>query len=323
MTAGNTSFSKLSPYLQIAIDSTSLGAYKTCPRFYYYSIVLGFQPKQESVHLTFGLLMHQSLERYHHARAAGQAHPDALDAALDWALRATWNQELQRPWASEDSYKNRGTLIRSLVGYLDQYGEHDALETVILTNGKPAVELSFSFDAGFSAQSTGESFMFCGHLDRLATLNGQAYIPDVKTTKSEMNARFWSSFNPSNQFGMYLLAGQLVWQLPVQGLIVDGIQVLVGSSRFDRHLITKDAAQIDEWYGATKRWVRRMEESADEAQESSDPSQAYPMDETSCTKYNGCEFQGICSRSPASRKPWLEAGFKRRVWDPLLRRGDI
>ncbi len=206
--------------LQLAVDSTSLGAFKTCPRYYYHSIIQGFQPRAESVHLTFGLLVHGSLERYHHGRASGQSHDDALDAALDWTLKQTWNRELNRPWDSGDSYKNRWTLVRTVVGYLDRY-EHDTLETVILANGKPAVELSFSYQPGYTSRLTGEPFTFCGHLDRLATLNGDAYIPDVKTTGSQLSPRYWNNHDPSNQFGMYLLAGEIVYQQPVKGLIVD------------------------------------------------------------------------------------------------------
>ena len=327
----NTSFSTAlqSPSglfpLQLAVDSTSLKAFKHCPRFYYYSILLGYQTKQESVHLTFGLLVHQTLEHYHHGKASRKNHPDSLDFALDWALRATWNRELNRPWDSGDSYKNRFTLIRTVVWYLDKYGENDALETVILTNGKPAVELSFSFQSGFTSRLTGEPFLFCGHLDRLALLNGDAYIPDVKTTKSELNARFWAQHNPSTQFGMYLLAGEIVYKLPVKGLIVDGAQVQVGNSRFDRHLITKDQFQMEEFYSGTGRWLTRMEACAEHAFNTiaGDPAAAYEMNEESCSKYNGCEFQSICSRSPGSRQQWLDAGFKKRVWDPLQRRGDI
>ncbi len=325
----NTSFSKINPFLQLAVDSTSLKAFKNCPRYYYYSIVQGFQTRTESVHLTFGLLMHQSLEHYHHGKARGQSHADAMDFALSFALKATWNKDLKRPWDSGDSYKNRYTLLRSVVGYLDKYGENDALETVVLASGKPAVELSFSFQSGFVSRTTGEDFLFSGHLDRLATLNGAAYIADVKTSKSELNARFWAGHNPSTQFGMYLLAGQIVYKLPVQGLIVDGAQVLVGESRFDRHLITKDQFQMDEYYRGTGQWLERMEAAADEALDISKsimPStvtDAYPMNEESCTKYLGCDFQSICARSPHQRGQWLETGFKRRVWDPLQRRGDI
>lgn len=319
--SSNSSFSRQVPGLQLAVDSTSLGAYKTCPRFYYYSIMLGFQPKQESVHLTFGLLMHGSVERYHHGKAAGSSHADAMDQALSWALVQTWDKALQRPWTSGDSYKNRWTLIRTLVWYLDKYGDNDALQTVTLANGKPAVELSFSFDSGYSSRATGESFLFCGHLDRLATLNDVPYVPDLKTTKSELNKRYWASHDPSNQFGMYNLAGQVVWNLPTKGIIVDGIQVLVGSSRFERHLITKDEAQSNEWYRAAGQWLVQWDSAGGEAEKWGE--QAYPMNETACTKYGGCEFQEICSRSPAAREQWLLTGFKRRVWDPLLRRGDI
>ena len=320
----NTSFSKKLPTLQLAVDSTSLGLYKECPRKYYYSIMLGFQPRSESVHLTFGLLMHGCAERYHHKKAEGLAHDDALDFVVDWVLRETWNKTLRRPWDSGDQYKNRFTLLRTVIGYLDKYGEHDALQTVVLDSGKPAVELSFSFDSGFVSLSTGEPFLLCGHLDRLATLNGEAYVVDVKTSKSELNARFWNGFNPSNQFGMYLLAGQIVYKQAVRGLIVDGAQVLVGDSRYDRHLITKDKFQLDEFYRATGQWLERIETSACDAEPLGPEAElAYPMNETSCSKYNGCDFQSICSRSPSSRKQWLEAGFKHRVWDPLQRRGDI
>lgn len=319
----NSSFSTQSPFLQLAVDSTSLKAFKNCPRYYYYSIVLGYQAKHESVHLTFGLLIHGGIERYHHAKANGQSHADSMDTALDWALRETWNKELNRPWFSGDSYKNRFTYIRTLVGYLDKYGENDALETVILANGKPAVELSFSFNSGFVSRLTGEPFLLCGHLDRLALLNGVPYISDAKTTKSELSARYWSSHNPSTQFGIYLLAGQIVYELPVAGLLVDGCQIIVSESRFDRHLIRKDSFQMDEFYKATGSWIARMEDCAEEAAQAEDPASAYPMNEESCSKYLGCDFQSICARSPSSRAQWLETGFKKRVWDPLQRRGDV
>ncbi len=325
----NTSFSTKLPHLQLAIDSTSLGTFKDCPRKYYYSIVLGYQPKIESVHLTFGLLMHGCAERYHHKKAEGLQHEDALDFVVDWLLRETWNKALNRPWDSGDSYKNRYTLLRTVVAYLDKYGEHDALKTVILENGKPATELSFSFSLEYTSQYTGEQFQACGHLDRLATLNDEPYISDVKTSKNDLGIRFWQNHDPSNQFGMYLLAGQLVWKLPVKGLIVDAAQVQVGDSKFDRKLITKDSAQLSEFYNSTVRWVKRMEESAIDADgavsQGRDASEAYPMNETSCGKYNGCDFlvAGICTKSPASRGKWLEEKFKIRVWDPLLRRGDI
>ena len=314
-TLENTSFSKQVPGLQLAIDSTSLGAFKECPRKYMYSIILGLQPKETSVHLVFGLLMHGSVERYHHHKANGLGHEDALRGAIHWMLKETWNATLQRPSLQGDNYKNRLTLLRTLVWYFDQYGDNDALETVVLANGKPAVELSFSFDTGYRSRLTGEPVLFCGHLDRLAWLNGEVYIPDLKTTKSELSPYFWQQFNPNNQFGMYTLAGQVVWGQPVKGMIVDGAQVLVNSSKFARHMIPVDHAAVQEWHREAIWNVRLMEGCASEG--------FWPRNDKSCGNYGGCAFIPICSRSPNTRDAWLDSDYKKRIWDPLLRRGDI
>src|SRR5215469_2997436 len=96
----NSSFSKSLPGLQIAWDSTSLGALKKCPRFYQYNIIEGYAPRRESIDLRFGLHYHAALERYDHARSAGSAHEEAIRVAVRYALEVTWNAELQRPWDS-------------------------------------------------------------------------------------------------------------------------------------------------------------------------------------------------------------------------------
>lgn len=312
--AGNTSFSPLQPGLQIAVDSTSLSAFKTCPRLYQLSIIEGYEPKQTSFHLLFGLLYHGALERYDHQKFKGASHDDAVDFALDWVLRSSWNKDLQRPWVSGDSNKNRYTLLRTVVDYLDKFGRDDVLETVALANGKPAVELSFSFFSGRTAE-TGEQIMFCGHLDRLAKMNGQVYVSDRKTTSHTISSRWFDQFTPHNQFSLYVLAAQIIYPEKAKGLVVDGAQVAVGFSRFERALVTRDQAQLQEWHRDTMLQLELMESYAKLGY--------WPQNDSSCDKYGGCKFRGICSKSPSSRKQWLESDFARRVWDPLQRRGDI
>ena len=315
----NRAFSSRKPGLQIAVDSTSLGAFKRCPRYYYYSIVRGLRPKVENVHLVFGLLMHSGRECYDRERAKGASHQEAIRRAIALILRATWNSELNRSGFIGDQYKNRSTLLRTLVWYLDQF-ESDPLETIQLANGQPAVELSFRFDSGLVTGS-GESWLLCGHLDRLVLFNGVPYVCDLKTTKSELNDWFFRQFAPHNQFSLYLLAGQIVWHVPVQGLIVDGARVLVNSSEYRRKLVQRDEPQLAEWYADTGRWLRRMEECAEEAE--------WPMNETACGHYatadgrGGCEYRETCSRSPRGRETWLASEFGTRIWDPTQVRGDI
>lgn len=313
-TSSNSSFSPLLPGLQLAVDSTSLGEAKLCLRKYFYGIVLGYQPRSESVHLTFGLLFHKAHEIYHHERVRKQSHDDALASALVHVLRATWNKELSRPWASDHKTKNRLTLVRSVVWYLDHY-EHDNIETLVLANGKPAVELSFRFDSRYVTRSTGERVLFCGHLDRMGKFNDEPVILDPKTTEHTIDARWFSKFTPFNQFSMYSLAGRVAFATPVKTLIVDGLQIGVGFTRMERGLIQRDEPMLEEWTRDAFWVLRSMEAAASENH--------WPLNDKACDMYGGCPFRPVCSRTPVARETWLAADYKKRIWDPLRIRGDI
>lgn len=323
-TSGNSSFSKKLPGLQLGMDSTSLGALKTCARKYFYSIIEGWQPRAESPHLRFGIELHRGREQYDHQRAKGNGHEEALRRTVQAVLRNTWEQSLRRGWDSGHQSKNRLSLVRALVWYLDEFGPRDSLQTVILANGQPAVELSFRFDSGYQTSSTGETIELCGHMDRLATMDGRAYIPDVKSTERQLSPSYFAQFNPHNQFTLYALAGKIVWQQPIEGVIVDAIQVGAGFARWQRQLVHRDQAMLDEWHSGLDSWLAQAEDYAQAAADGNgEPAGYWPMNDTSCDKFFGCEFREVCSASPASRRGRLERGFKRRIWDPLVARGDI
>jgi len=290
MSAGNSSFSEILPNLQIAFDSTSLGALKECPRKYQLSIVRGKASRAQSVHLTFGLHYHSSLEAYDHAKARGESHDSALLAATERALCVTWDRDRGRPWTSDDPNKNRFTLVRSVVWYLEQFAD-DPLQTVILSNGKPAVELSFRLQTEILA-GTGEAFWLCGHLDRVAEMGGETYIVDRKTSKSPIDENFFSKFTPDNQMSTYAFAGQVVYNLPIKGIIVDGAQIAVTFSRFMRGAIQRTDGQLAEWFQGVAVLLRQAEEYA--------RNSFWPQNEKSCGNYGGCEFRQICSNPPES-----------------------
>jgi len=311
--AVNSSFSTKVPNLQIAWDSTSLGALKTCPRYYQLAIVEGWQSRRLSVHLIFGLHYHSTLEAYDHAKCKGASHREAMEIAIQHVMEVTWDSKLQRPWTSDDQYKNRETLVRTVVWYMDQF-EDDPLKTVVLANGKPAVELSFRYETDYISPE-GSPYMICGHLDRLATLNDEYYVVDRKTSKSTIDERFFASFTPHNQFSIYVLSSKIVYGIMTKGLIVDGAQVAVTFSRFRRGTIPRSDASLDEFYKSIGFYILQAEIYA--------KANFWPMNEASCGNYGGCSFRGICSKSPQVREQWLKADFAKRVWDPLKVRGDV
>lgn len=310
----NNSFSKTLPYLQLCWDSTSLGLLKECPRKYFYSIICGFTSRATSVHLTFGLLFHSSLEYYDHMKFSGLDHETALERTLQKVLEDTWDKELKRPIEMDSDNKTRSGLIRTIVWYLDQF-QNDPLETVKLANGKPAIELSFQFETSYKSQSTNENFLLCGHLDKVAKMDGRSYIVDRKTTSTTLSSSYFDKYSPDNQFSLYDFAGKVIYANDMSGIIVDAAQVAVTFSRFQRQTIFRTDSVREEWYSDFGEYLFLAERYAEK--------EYWPMNDKSCNNYGGCPFRSICSKPASIREQFLHGLFNRRTWDPTVARGDI
>lgn len=296
--------------IQFAWDSTSLTTFKECPRKYYYSIVCGYATREQSVHLTFGIFMHEGLEYYHRQRAHSFSHDEALHMTVRKMLMET------KDFKSDDKYKNRFNLIKALVWYLDAK-QNDPAKTVILSDGRPAVELSFRFELPDS------DFLYCGHMDRIAEFEGHTFVFDTKTTKRALYTEYFDQYNPHNQMTGYTLGGKIALHQPVKGVVIDAVQLGVGNpaepsvgfARFSRGFSLRSEEHLDEWLDTTTYFVRLAANYAEE--------DFWPMNEGACNNYFGCQFRPICSKAPRQRETWLKASYVQRLWDPLQVRGDI
>lgn len=327
LTSSNKSFSKEIPGLQIAWDSTSLGLLKTCPRKYYLSMIEGWEPKGKAIALDFGIWYHKGLENYHKLKAQGLIHDEALRKVVHYLLcvTTTHNEDATYSfWESGDTKRNRFTLVRAVVWYLEEFGEEDSIETLHGKDGKALVELSFRFETDYplppkeTAKWNGKgevpSYLLCGHFDRPAEFAGQKYISDYKTTGSTISSRFFDGFTPDNQVSLYTFAGSVVLNEQIAGVIIDGAQIAVTFNRFARGFAPRTPEQTEEWYNDLGMWLQNAENYAD--------AMHWPMNDTAgaCGMYGGCTFRGICSKSPSVRHVFLEGDFARRVWDPLTPR---
>jgi len=306
----NPSFSFTLPGLQLAIDSTSLGAFKTCPKYYYYTIILGYVSRSTKIDLIFGLLYHASLEWFDHKISEGMDYEDAINSTVRRVLELTWDKKLNRPIEMDDANKNRANLLRSVIWYLDQFKD-DQIPTVILANGKPAVELSFRFELDFKS-STNEPYLICGHLDRVVEWGNTKKILDRKTTRHTLDDKYYAQFSPHNQFSLYDFAGPIVFGIPTSGIVVDAAQIAVTFSRFERREIPRVPAIREEWHKDLKFWLGLMDKCAQE--------QHWPMNDKACFM---CEFKSVCSKPESLREPFLKGQFDQRIWNPLEVRGDV
>lgn len=293
---------------QFAWDATSLTLAQTCLRKYKYRLIDGWQPRRLSVHLLFGQVYATALEHFYKYRAEGQTIDEALVAVVHEAMISTWNSEKQIAVEFDHNAKTRFNLIRSIVWYIDEFGEESTsgIQTHHLSDGKPAVELSFTLNIT-------DEIVFCGHLDRVVSYGGDLYVMDQKTTGTTITPRFFDGFKPDNQMSMYTFAGQAILHSPVKGVIIDGAQIAVGFTRFERGFTFRTQAELDEWFDEALDLIAHVRQSTLE--------QKFPMNRTACGNYGGCEFRNVCSRSPQVRDQFLKADFvKAPVWDPLSRR---
>lgn len=303
------SFSQAMPKHQIAFDSTSLGALKRCPRYYQYNIIDGYVGRGESVHLRFGSEYNNALVTYHKCRAKGQEKEEALLSAIRYAMEHTWDYTLNRPWTSDMPEKNRETLIRTIIWYLTQFVD-DPLETQVFASGEAAVELPFRIHIDLDSSLTGESYILCGYLDRFVTGLGGIYITDWKSTKYQLDEKYFARYSPDNQVSQYDFAGTVIAAEPIQGVIIDAVQIGVTFSRFQRGQIKRTPMQREEWLRDSIHFIRMNEEYVRE--------DYWPQNDTSCEKYGGCVFRTICSASPEVRPRLLDGLFHKRSWDPLV-----
>lgn len=327
-------------HIQVAWDSTSLGALKTCPRYYQYFMIDRWQGRDENVHLRFGIEFHQALQDYDILKNEGEKHEEALHTVVQELLLRVAD------WSPEHKYKNRRNLLRTVIDYLDKYKD-DPAKTFIMENGYPAVELSFRFElpfgpeasvkpcptcngTGFTGPETGydsvcsecggqkledlaQLYIICGHLDRVVTFNDDLYVMDRKTTTIAPSEYYFAQFEPNNQMTLYAIAGEIVLNTPIQGIIIDAAAVKVDTSEFGRGMTYRDKAKVDEWLEDLGYWLSLAENYAERNH--------WPMNDTACDKYGGCRFREICSSSPKVRDRFLKSNFVQgEQWNPLKTR---
>ena len=300
--------------IQYAYDSTSLGYLKTCARLYQYIMIEGWSPKEDSIHLRFGIEYHKALEEYDGFKLSGSSHDDALAGCVRNLLHRV------RDWDVDTShrpgnYKNPRSIVQLVIDYFDHYKD-DPTTTVIREDGTPATELSFRFelDWGPSEINARQPYLLCGHLDRVVTFNDSIFVMDHKTTTSTISPYFFDNWSPSNQMTLYTLAGQVILKADIKGVILDAAGVLIEKPNdFKRGFTFRTPDQLSEWLVDLKYWLTIAESYA--------TMEYWPMNDTSCDKFGGCKFRGVCSKDPSVRDRFLEADFiklpEEERWNPI------
>ena len=158
----------------------------------------------------------------------------------------------------------------------------------------------------------GDSFIYCGHIDKICEFAGDTYIQERKHTTATLGDWYFIKYSIDAQTTGYLTAGKVLLDKPISGIIVDACQVGVTFSRIQRHVAPRTPAQLEEWLSNTLEWISLAQFYAKRY-----GAKPWPLNEASCHKYSGCQYRGVCSRDPSIREMLLQQHFKKQRWNPL------
>lgn len=241
-----------------------------------------------------------------HAKHPQEGHRPRVCPLCEHDTVETW------AWVHADSAKNRHTLLRAVVWYVDEQREEGGVQPYKFPDGKPAVELSFAIPLPIN-NPDGEPYLLCGHIDSLVEFGDEVGIRERKTTAKTLGDRYFDQYTPDIQIDTYDLVGSVMFpDLLSRWVMLEAAQTAEGFARFHRHFIHSTEGRRSEFLNDLIGWINRAEADAKNGY--------YPKNEAACYAHGGCQFREICNKDPASRQRWLEAEFTKKHWNPLKAR---
>jgi len=298
---------------QNKIDNSKLKDYKTCPRKFFYSHVLGWQPVAPNNHLIFGSAWHEAME---HLLLTSYSQTDTLKA-FDKFL--AYYREHFGP-ETDDMFK--GKTPDKAFERLSQYtGYHE-----------------YAFDLeDFNTLYTEISGKVSIDADRSLYFRMDALLQHRETSKIRAREHKTGS-GPYLWQEQFLLDGQPSIYNHVLNCLypaeqIDGIEMNgcffpnrksppKPEQVFLRILLKRTNEQMQTWLDNTRYYLWELEREyqlLDDTKESDKTLMAFPLRDTSCLNYfRLCPYHDFCMAWPNPLQRAFEPpiGFEERFWDP-------
>lgn len=291
------------------IDNTALASYMTCPREYFYSMVLHRRPEGRSPALVFGTAWHKALEV--HYKTNGDRHEVARQVIDSWEGHD-----------SADDYRTLARVLLDYESYATRFGlpESENAKTVGWPDA-PMVEMAVNLDDDDLLHP------YAGKLDRLVEIGGLVYVEDHKTT-SRLDKNYFKQYDNSNQMlGYHFLGKKLLPSRNVVGVRLNVAHVLTNKTEFIRELFNFSPDRLAEWKVNYNTWIRRLGAEYDLMQDKelvpgTDYFPGHYGDNGCSRKFGMCGYHEVCSMPLRLRMEFLEREYELNPWNPLENNDD-
>lgn len=286
-------------------DSSMLAEFKSCPEKFRKTYIEHFKSKELSVHLHAGAAFAHGLEVTRKAFFVDNQDSESAIAAGLGALLRHYG-DFQCP---PDSAKSAERMAGAFEFYFENYQlTHEDQTPITFSNGKRGIEFSFAEPLPFFHPTTGNPILYCGRMDAILNYAGGVYIVDEKTT-TQLGSSWSRQWDLRAQFTGYAWGAEKAG-IKIDGAIVRGVSILKTKYDTQQAISYRPEWQINRWYNELLEWVHdihlcwkygKWKHNLDHA----------------CAEYGGCAFRTACASQDEA--PWLEVGFERRYWNPILR----
>jgi hypothetical protein len=288
-------------------DASLVTALRSCGRKAELEYFEHWKPIAANVHLHAGASFAQGLEAsrraWHLAYMPHITEEEAIAIGIEALME--YYGDFTPP---EGSSKTLERMAGALEFYFDRYPLSLDPAQPILLGDKRAIEFSFAEPLPIRHPESGEPLIWCGRADQIVSYAGGVYISDEKTTTS-LGPSWSRQWDLRSQFSGYCWAARRAG-IRVDGVLVRGISILKTKYETAEAITYRPEWQVERWLAQT------LEDIEDAIVQWKRGRFKYNLDHA-CSEYGGCPFRQVClAQDP---QPFLNVGFERRQWNPLLR----
>ena len=292
-------------------DSSKIGDYARCPRYFFYRHILGWGSEGVNKDLIYG-------EAHHRARES-MLHTGFVDGWKEQAMQKfnEYWREYYGDITDLDMYpKSPIGELESLILYEKTYKDHMNFKLMHL-NGVPSTEIY-----GTVPITADRKLHF--RIDAIGTNDNNSVVCMDHKSSCSNNPVYQSAWSLSNQMMTYYHAlNCLVDPGTVYGVIVDLTIFRKSGHDLIRIPIRKTLAMMDEWLHNVVKWTEEMERDIENTFAPSaveqDVMPTFKRNDHGCTAYyRKCAYFDLCNAwpNPLQRCEDVPNGFKVDYWDP-------
>lgn len=318
------------------LDNFSFSGHQRCPLWYKTRILEGWTTAYKSAALGFGGAVHEGLATWYRHR-----DPDLVIASIDKHFPPDQPIDDFR-----DMHKCKKVLLEYMNNYtresftvipgmvevpaslptwqylprcwrprlLDAEGKPVRNEQGLITNwmgcgfdNRVSIDWDRFNGRCENCQAELELIEYGGIFDTLVEFQGQVYILEHKTT-TQMGSRFFDQFKPNNQVTGYVWLGKGM-SGRCDGSLINAIGLYKSqATRFERHISTRNQADLDAWLLDLWTEATLIREH--------DIFGHWPIRSQACTLYGACEFHQVHILSDKSvQQRLLEQDYVKSTWE--------